>query len=67
MNIIPGKMADWEIAEFFEKSMLTITELGEKLNLQSQELLPFGHYMEKLIFIVFYNDTKILQMENILL
>ncbi len=50
MDIIPGKMADWEIAEYFEKSMLTITELGEKLNLQHHELLPFGHYMGKVDF-----------------
>ncbi len=50
MNIVPGKMADWEIAEYFEKSMLTITELGENLKLEPKELLPYGHYMGKIDF-----------------
>lgn len=48
MNINPTQMADWEIAEYFEKKMLKISEIGEKLGLQDEELLPFGHYMGKI-------------------
>ncbi len=47
MNINPAQMADWEIAEYFEKNMLKITEIGKKLGLDEDELLPYGHYMGK--------------------
>lgn len=47
MTINPTKMADWEIAEHFEKNMLKISEIGKKLNLQEEEMLPYGHYMGK--------------------
>lgn len=46
--INPTQMADWEIAEHFEKNMLKISEIGKKLELQEEELLPFGHYMGKI-------------------
>ena len=41
-------MADWEIADHFEKNMLKISEIGKKLRLTEDELLPFGHYMGKI-------------------
>lgn len=47
MNINPAHMADWEIAEYFEKNMPKITEIGKKLGLTDDELLPYGHYMGK--------------------
>lgn len=47
MTINPTQMADWEIAEHFEKNMLKITEIGKKLQLREEELLPYGHYMGK--------------------
>jgi len=46
----PTKHADWEIAEAAEKNMKTVYELGEKLGLEKEELLPHGHYVAKLDF-----------------
>ena len=48
MALDPTKHADWEIAQDAEKDMLTIYEIGEKLGLQKEELLPHGHYFGKL-------------------
>lgn len=50
MPIDPTKHADWEIAEAAEKNMKTVYELGEKLGLEKQELLPHGHYVAKVDF-----------------
>ncbi len=46
----PTKHLDWEIAEDAEKEMLTIYEIGEKLGLTKEELLPQGHYIGKIDF-----------------
>ncbi len=48
MALDPTKHADWEIAEDAEKNMKTIYEIGEKLGLKKEELLPHGHYFGKL-------------------
>ncbi len=48
MALDPTKHADWEIAEDAEKDMKTVYELGEKLGLDKEELLPHGHYVAKL-------------------
>ncbi len=48
MALDPTKHADWEIAEDAEKTMLTIYEIGEKLGLTKEELLPQGHYIAKI-------------------
>lgn len=40
MALDPTKHADWEIAQDAEKDMLTIYEIGEKLGLTKEELLP---------------------------
>ncbi len=48
MALDPTKHADWEIAEDSEKTMLTIYEIGEKLGLTKDELLPQGHYIAKI-------------------
>ncbi len=50
MPLDPTKHADWEIAEAAEKNMKTVYELGEKLGLEKEELLPHGHYVAKLDF-----------------
>lgn len=50
MALDPTKHLDWEIAEDAEKSMLTIYEIGEKLGLTKEELLPQGHYIAKIDF-----------------
>ena len=47
MALDPTKHADWEIAQDAEKDMLTIYEIGEKLGLAKEELLPQGHYIGK--------------------
>lgn len=48
MPLDPTKHADWEIAEDAEKSMATIYEIGERLGLTKDELLPHGHYIAKI-------------------
>ena len=48
MALDPTKHADWEIAEDAEKNMKTIYEIGEKLGLKQEELLPHGHYFGKM-------------------
>ncbi|MCP4115484.1 MAG: formate--tetrahydrofolate ligase [Desulfobacteraceae bacterium] len=50
MALDPTKHADWEIAQDAEKDMLTIYEIGEKLGLTKDELLPQGHYIAKIDF-----------------
>jgi formate--tetrahydrofolate ligase len=50
MVLDPKKHADWEIAQDAEKEMLTIYEIGEKLGLTREELLPHGHYIAKIDF-----------------
>ncbi len=50
MPLDPTKHADWEIAQDAEKTMLTIYEIGEKLGLTKEELLPQGHYIAKIDF-----------------
>lgn len=49
-SLDPTKHADWEIAQDAEKEMLTIYEIGEKLGLTKEELLPQGHYIAKIDF-----------------
>lgn len=48
MSLDPIKHADWEIAEDAEKTMATIIEIGERLGLTRDELLPQGHYIGKI-------------------
>jgi formate--tetrahydrofolate ligase len=50
MALDPTKHADWEIAEDAEKNMVTIYEIGERLGLTKEELLPQGHYIGKIDF-----------------
>ncbi len=50
MPLDPTKHADWEIAQAAEKNMKTIYEIGEKLGLTKEELLPQGHYIAKIDF-----------------
>jgi len=50
MALDPTKHQDWEIAQDAEKSMLKIYEIGEKLGLTEEELLPQGHYIGKIDF-----------------
>lgn len=48
MPLDPTKHADWEIAEEAEKTMASIYEVGERLGLTKDELLPQGHYIGKI-------------------
>ncbi len=58
MALDPTKHLDWEIAEDAEKTMLTIYEVGEKLGLTKEELLPQGHYIAKIDFRAVLNRLK---------
>ena len=48
MPLDPTKHADWEIAEDAEKDMASIYEVGERLGLTKDELLPQGHFIGKI-------------------
>jgi len=48
MPLDPTKHADWEIAEDSEKDMASIYEIGERLGLTKDELLPQGHFIGKI-------------------
>jgi len=50
MTLDPTKHQDWEIAEEAETRMQTIYQIGEKLGLTKEELLPQGHYIGKIDF-----------------
>lgn len=50
MPLDPTKHPDWQIAEDAEKSMKTVHQLAEELGLETEELLPHGHYVAKLDF-----------------
>jgi len=58
MALDPTKHLDWEIAEDAEKDMLTIYEIGEKLGLTKEELLPQGHYIAKIDFMAVMKRLK---------
>ncbi len=58
MALDPTKHLDWEIAEDAEKTMLTIYEIGDKLGLTKEELLPQGHYIAKIDFRAVLNRLK---------
>ncbi|MDO9565685.1 MAG: formate--tetrahydrofolate ligase [Candidatus Desulfaltia sp.] len=47
MVLDPIKNKDLEIAQHAEKNMKTVYQLGEKLGLGKEELLPHGHYVAK--------------------
>ena len=48
MVLDPKTHMDWEIAEEAEKNMQTIYQVGEKMGLTREELLPHGHYIGKI-------------------
>ena len=48
MVLDPKTHMDWEIAEEAEKNMQTIYQIGEKMGLTKEELLPHGHYIGKI-------------------
>ncbi len=50
MTLDPTKHQDWEIAEEAETRMQTIYQIGERLGLTKEELLPQGHYIGKIDF-----------------
>jgi len=47
MFVDPRKHKDLEIAQYVERNMKTVYQLGEKLGLVKEELLPHGHYVAK--------------------
>lgn len=46
----PTKLADWQIAEEYEKEMKTVYRLAEELGIRNDELLPNSHYYGKVDF-----------------
>ena len=47
-SLDPTTMADWQISAAAEPHMKRVQQLGAELGLQSEEVLPFGHYVGKL-------------------
>jgi formate--tetrahydrofolate ligase len=58
MPLDPTKHADWEIAEAAEKNMKTIYQIAEKIGLQKEELLPYGHYYGKIDYARVFERLK---------
>ncbi|MGI6096783.1 MAG: formate--tetrahydrofolate ligase [Dethiobacteria bacterium] len=50
MGLDPTKHADWEIAVAAESSMKDVYQLAEELELEKEELLPYGHHVAKVDF-----------------
>ncbi len=50
MKSDPTKLADWQIAEEYEKEMKTVYRLAEELGIRNDELLPNSHYYGKVDF-----------------
>jgi formate--tetrahydrofolate ligase len=48
MELDPTQMADWQIAEAAEQHILPIAQIGEKLGLQNEELIPMGRNVAKI-------------------
>ena len=46
----PTKLADWQIAEEYEKDMKTVYRLADELGIRNDELLPNSHYYGKVDF-----------------
>mgnify|MGYP003816376741 CR=1 FL=1 len=46
----PTKLADWQIADEYEKHMKTVYRLAEELGIRNDELLPNSHYYGKVDF-----------------
>ena len=46
----PTKLADWQIAEEYEKTMKTVYQLADGLGIRNEELLPNSHYYGKVDF-----------------
>lgn len=59
MNINPTHMADWEIAEHFEKNMLKISEIGKKLGPRIEKMLGYTNLDSEKGFTFFQNFLKL--------
>ncbi len=58
MGLDPRKFKDWQIAEDAEKGMKTVNQLADELGLETEELLPYGHYVAKIDFAKVLNRLK---------
>lgn len=58
MNLDPTKMADWQIAEAAEKNIKPISEIGAKLGLLNDELIPMGATVAKIDYTKTWNRLK---------
>ncbi|MBT9146365.1 MAG: Formate--tetrahydrofolate ligase [Syntrophomonadaceae bacterium] len=50
MALDPTKYKDWQIAEDSEQRMKRVSQLADEMGLQTEELLPYGHYVAKIDF-----------------
>ena len=58
MELDPTQMADWQIAEAAEQNILPIEQIGEKLGLQSGELIPRGRNVAKIDYTQTWQRVK---------
>jgi formate--tetrahydrofolate ligase len=58
MKLDPTKLADWQIAEAAEKEIKPIQQIGEKLGLQPNELIPMGRNIAKIDYTSTWNRVK---------
>ncbi|MFC1496948.1 formate--tetrahydrofolate ligase [Verrucomicrobiota bacterium] len=58
MKLDATKMKDWEIAEAAEENMKTVSELGDILGLEGDELIPAGKRLGKVDFLKILERVK---------
>uniref|UniRef100_UPI0035623182 formate--tetrahydrofolate ligase n=1 Tax=Pontiella sp. TaxID=2837462 RepID=UPI0035623182 len=58
MKLDPTQLEDWQIAEAAEKQMKSIQEIGQKLGLQENELIPMGRNVAKIDYTTTWNRVK---------
>jgi len=58
MKLDPTQLADWQIAEAAEQNIKPIQQIGEKLGLQEDELIPMGRNVAKIDYTSTWNRVK---------
>lgn len=58
MLLNPLVSPDWVIAQEAEKTMKTIFQLAEELDIKKEELIPYGYYIAKIDYRKLYNRIK---------
>ena len=58
MKLDPTKMADWQVAEAAEETMIPIAQLAEEMGLEGDELIPMGKKLAKVDYLAALERLK---------